>query len=307
MSYFDPVSLRLFVAICEVRSITEAAERENITPSAVSKRLTALEEQIGAPLLDRGRRGVQLTAAGEALLPAARSLLQSMSRMHAELSQYAKEVHGHVRVAASMSAITEFLPTDIAAFVRRYETVRVSLDERISSEVVRSVADGRADIGVCWDAAGTRGLESLPYRADHLIVVAHRDHELAHRKQVTFAETLKYEHVAMQGSITQLTQQRNAIAEGEALRYRVQVSTFDAACRIVAANLAVAIVPKEAARPSIKAFGLRAIALSEDWALRKFVVCFRNREELGAPAGLLADALAAQWHGPSAPGSEVVS
>lgn len=301
-SVFDPVSLRVFVSICEVRSLSEAAERENITPSAVSKRLSALEEQIGAPLLDRGRRGVQLTAAGEALLPAARALLQTMTRMHAELSEYAKEVHGHVRVAASMSAIAEFLPEDIAEFMRRYDTVRVSLDERLSPEVVRSVEENRSDIGVCWDAVPMRGLEIFPYRADRLVLVTHREHALARRKQVSFSETLQYEHVAIQqGSIVQLTQQSRAMAEGEQLRYRVQVTTFDAACRIVAANLAVAIVPKEASRPFVKSFGLKAIALSDDWAMRKFVVCVRDRTSLTVPARLLVDSLAAQWHGAKPP------
>lgn len=299
MKHFDPVSLRLFVAVCEEQSITLAAERESIAPSAVSKRLAALEEHVGSALLDRGRRGIALTPAGQALLPAARALLQSMTRLHAELSEYSQGVHGHVRVAASMSAIAEFLPEDIAAFLRQYETVRVSLDERLSPDVVRSVEEGRADIGICWDAVGMRRLQCVPYRADHLVLVVHRSHPLSKRRQIDFSETLQYEHVAIQqGSIVQLTQQRRAVAEGEALRYRVQVTTFDAACRIVAANLAVAIVPREASRPFVKAFGLRAVPLSDDWAMRKFVICMQDRAALKVPARLLVDALAAQWHGP---------
>lgn len=301
MKHFDPVSLRLFIAVCEEQSFSLAAERESIAPSAVSKRLAALEEQVGAELLQRGRHGVELTDPGKAMLTGAREVLQSMARLHAELSEYAEGVHGHVRVAASMSAIAEFLPNDIAVFLGKYHTVRVSLEERLTPEVVRSVEDGRADIGICWDAVGTRSLESVPYRADHLVVVAHREHPLARRRQVSFAETLEFEHVAIQnGSIVQLTQQRRAAASGETLRYRVQVTTFDAACRIVAANLAVAIVPREAARPFVKAFGVRAIPLSDEWAQRRFVICMQDRSRLTVPARLLVESLAAQWLGEGA-------
>jgi DNA-binding transcriptional LysR family regulator len=298
VDHFDPVSLRLFVAICEHRSFTEAADREHLTTSAVSKRLASLEEQIGTPLLERSRRGVKLTAAGEALLPAARSLLQSMSRIHAQLSEYAGGVKGHVRVAASLSAIASYLPFDIGNFVQRHGgSVSVSLDERMSPEVVRSVEDGSADLGVYWDAIRTSKLQTVPYRADRLVVLVRKDHALAHRNRVSFKDTLQYERVAIKGgSIVQLTQQRLALAEGAALKFHVQVGTFDAACRIVAANLAIAVVPAEASRPLIRAFGLKAIALTDEWALRRFVICMRDRETLTAPARLLLDALAAQWY-----------
>src|SRR5713101_6156595 len=84
MRHFDPISLRLFVAVCEERNIALAAEREAIVPSAISKRISAMEEQTGTQLLERGRRGVVMTPAGEALLRYARELLQTMDRMHAE-------------------------------------------------------------------------------------------------------------------------------------------------------------------------------------------------------------------------------
>ena len=75
-----------------------------------------------------------------------------MERMHAELGEFAQGVQGNVRVFATMSAIAQFLPDDISAFIKKQQRVKVSIDERVSSEVVRGVEEGRADIGV----AGTR-------------------------------------------------------------------------------------------------------------------------------------------------------
>lgn len=301
MDYFDPLSLRLFVAICEERSLSEAAVREHLTTSAVSKRLAGLEQQIGTPLLERSRRGIRLTAAGEALLPAASALLKSMAHMQAQLSDYAGGVHGHVRVAATVSSVASFLPGDVAAFMQRHPSVRVSLDERWSRDVVRSVLDGSADLGVYWDAIAAPNLEVFPYRADRLVVLVHKEHVLAQRKRVSFIETLSYEQVAIKGGgVTQLTQQRLAIAEGLPLKYHVQVGSFDAACRIVAANLGIAIVPQQGSLALIKGLGLKVVGLTDGWASRRFVVCARERSELTAPARLLLDMLSSQWYEPEA-------
>jgi DNA-binding transcriptional LysR family regulator len=98
---FDPVTLRLFVAVCEERNIARAAEREAIVASAVSKRVAAIEAEVGAPLLVRGRRGIEPTAAGQALLRQAREVLSTMARMHAELSDFASGTQGSVRLVAA--------------------------------------------------------------------------------------------------------------------------------------------------------------------------------------------------------------
>ena len=299
MNYFDPVSLQLFISICELHSLTEAAERSNLTVSAVSKRLAALEEQIGAPLLERGRKGIQLTAAGEALLPSARGLLQSMSRIQANLSEFARGVPGHVRIASTMSAITSFLPKDIQAFAQQHPTVNVDIDERAAADVARSVEDGRADLGICWEVTGTRKLETVPYRRDRLVVIAHREHALANCDSISFAETLDFTRVTLQGgSLVQGMQQRLAIAEGQPLKSSIQVRTYDAACRVVDANLAIAIVPEDAARPLIESFKLHQIALTESWAERQFVICMKSRSDLTVPARLLLDSLRLASHSP---------
>jgi DNA-binding transcriptional LysR family regulator len=292
MHQYDPVSLRLFVTVCEERNIALAAAREGIVPSAVSKRISAMEQRTGARLLDRGRRGVAVTPAGETLWRYARELLQTMERMHAELGEFAQGVQGNVRVFATMSAIAQFLPEDISSFIKKQQRVKVSIDERVSAEVVRGVEEGRADIGVCWDAADLRRLTSFPYRRDNLVVITHPRHPLARNRSIAFEDTIDFEHVdIMAGSIIQSTLQRQAAAVGKVMRYRIQVSTVDAACRIVAANLAVAVVPREGAAAFQKSLGLKVVRLENSWARRRFVICVRGDAGLGMPARLLVDSL----------------
>jgi DNA-binding transcriptional LysR family regulator len=165
---FDPITLKLFVAVCEERNIARAAAREALVASAVSKRIGAIEQELGTPLLVRGRRGIEPTAAGQTLLRQAREVLAAMERMHAELSEFASGVQGSVRVVASVSALAEWLPEDIAAFLDRHQSARVNADERNSEVVVREVREGAADLGVVWDAVESPGLQRLRYRADHL-------------------------------------------------------------------------------------------------------------------------------------------
>jgi len=289
---FDPVTLQLFVAVCDERNIGRAAEREAIVPSAISKRIAALEDELGVALLVRGRRGIEPTPAGEVLLRQARDILSSMERAHAELAEFAGGVVGNVRVLASLSVLAELLPDDVARFLAEHGSVRVSLEERVSSEIVRGVREGRADFGVCWDAANPEGLDRVDYRCDRLGVLVHPDHPLAGRAQLAFADTLAFDHVdVLHGGTVQIMLQRHAAIAGQSLRYRVQVSTLDAAMRIVAANLAIAVVPREVVGASAQTLGLRLIPLTDAWARRRFVICTRPDVPLSATVRLLVSFL----------------
>jgi DNA-binding transcriptional LysR family regulator len=291
MQTFDPFSLRLFIAVCEERNITAAARREAIVPSAVSKRISQMEDEAGVKLLERGRRGVGITPAGEVLWRYAWETLQLLDRMQAELGAFAHGVQGHIRVFGSKSAIAQFLPIDVSAFARSYPDVRVALEEREIWEVVRGVREGRADIGVCWDAVDLRGLSTFPYHRDHLAVVVHPAHPLAGLESVSFEQTIDYEHIDISGrSIMNVTQRSAAAAVGKQMRYRMHVSTVDAAYRIVAAQLAVAIVPREEASPIQQALGLKVIPLRDAWAKRQFVIAVRDGA-LSRPVGLLVEGL----------------
>src|SRR5688500_7121362 len=96
----DPVSLQHFVAVCEEGSIARAAERESLVASALSKRIAALEAEVGVSLLVRGRRGIEPTPAGQALLTRAREILGGLERLRVELGGFGAGAQGSVRVLA---------------------------------------------------------------------------------------------------------------------------------------------------------------------------------------------------------------
>ncbi|MBL8309493.1 MAG: LysR family transcriptional regulator [Burkholderiales bacterium] len=290
MRDLDLTSLRLFIAVCETRNMARAAQTANLVGSAVSKRLAQLEAQMGVPLLQRRRHGVEPTAAGFTLLEQARDMLATANRIEQAMSGYAAGVRGEVRVLASASVMAESLADDVAAFLSQppHRDIRVTMEEMISPDIVRRVREGAASLGICWDAADTTGLTTAPYRSDTLMVAVHPAHPLAARPSLRFTDTLDFEQVSMPvSSAVQVLLARAAAAAGKRVLHRVVVTNFEAALRVVRANLAISVVPREVAAPYLDVYGLRCIPLEESWAERRFTMCYRDGDTLSAAARLL--------------------
>jgi len=295
MRDLDLTTLRLFAAVCDARSIARAAEQAHIVGSAVSKRLAQLEDTVGTQLLLRRRRGVEPTPAGQSLLEHARAILASADRIEREMGDYALGVRGQVRILATASVMAESLADDVAGFLQlpAHHDIRISMEERVSPEVIRGIKEGVASVGICWDAADLSGLQSCGYRHDHLAIVAHPSHPLAGHETLGFEQTLDYEHVSLPAqSAVQVLLQRAAALQGKAVVHRVIVSNFEAALRVVRANLAISVVPREVADPYALTFGLRVMPLTDSWARRRFAICFRDEASLPAAARLLVEHLA---------------
>ncbi|WP_437880892.1 LysR family transcriptional regulator [Pseudomonas sp. LRF_L74] len=289
----DPVSLRLFIAVCEEGSITKASEREFIVSSAISKRIADIESAYGITLLTRGQRGVSPTVAGETLLRHARYLMRSLERLHGDLLQHASGNRGRVRILANISSIVEFLPEELSEFILANPHIQVDFEERFSPEVIRGVAEGHADIGVFRESQlDTQSLQLLPYRQDHLAVVTTSDHPLAGRSSITFEETLDYEHLSLSIYATiNNKMQRLAEQMGREMRCRTHVSSFDPAFRLVHNGVAIGIFPREAVGRYAKLYGLSVIPLLDEWALGRFQICIRDHESLSTPAKRLLEHL----------------
>ena len=133
----DLTTLQLFLAIHEEGTLTRASEREAIAVSAASKRLLELEQAVGAVLFERKARGMSLTPAGETLLHHARRVLRDIENIGIELAEHATGVRGYVRMMANLSAIVEFLPEDLRAFLSIHDRIKIELEERPSGGIMR--------------------------------------------------------------------------------------------------------------------------------------------------------------------------
>jgi len=293
----DLTSLQLFVAVCELGSIGRAAEREFIAASAVSKRLSDLETTLETPLLYRHTRGVDLTPAGQSLLHHARSVLFSLEKMQAELSEYADGVRGHVRIHANISAIVQFLPEDLGAFIRAHDAIKIDLEEHLSTEVLRAVQEGAADLGICHvgEDAQALALQTRPYRQDRLVLIVPTTHPLAGHTELPFAASLDWDHVGLHAnSSIYRAMHEAALREGRSIRLRIRVTGLDAMCRMIHNGLGVGLMPRRAFDLMHGVGDLTAIDLTDEWAHRRIDLVARDFSSLPVSARLLVDHLSAQ-------------
>lgn len=289
----DLVSLSLFALVVRTGSISKGAELGRLAVGAASKRISDLESAVGAALLERHSRGVTLTPAGEALHRHAQRILADVDALAADLSDHARGVVGVVRLWANTSAITQFLPGDLATFIQARPGIRIEMHEADSAAVVLALLDGRAELGVLADRTPTMGLQTVPYRRDRLALVVPPGHPLARRRQVGFEDVVGFDVVSLAEG-TSLAQRLAMQARqlGQSLRVRIHVRSFDAMCQMVAAGLGVAVLPDAAVQPLVKALGLKLVAISDAWAERELLLAARDFGSLARPARLLVDHLA---------------
>ncbi|MEB3438082.1 LysR family transcriptional regulator [Pseudomonas sp. A2] len=275
----DLVSLALFLRTVDSGSLSKAAEQSHIALSAASRRIGLLESDLDVKLLDRGQRGVTPTPAGLALAAHARRLLSEAERLKTNLSDYARGVKGIVRLYANTSALTQYLPGEIATFSTSFPNIRVEVTERLSSDIIQAISEGLADIGVVFTSEIQHsGLRLLPYKVDHLVAVLPQDAALGLRR-LSLSDLLDSDLVVLESNTAMLKLLEGAAeAQGKKLRLRVQVKSFEAICKMIEAGLGIGILPKIAAEAFAQELNLRLVPLADTWAIRQMYVCCRDEE-----------------------------
>ncbi len=302
---FDLTDLRLFALAADEGSLTRAAARQHLSLAAASARIKALEAQAGLPLLYREARGVRLSPPGEAFLHHARGVLRQVDQLRTDLQEYGGGLRGHLRVFANTTAVTDFMPEILPPFLAANPRVNIDLQEKPNAEIARSVLDGRADIGIVAGQVDTLGLQCIHFSTDRLVLATALGHPLAHRPSIAFADTLGEDHVGMHHSSTL----QNFLAQvteklGKPLKLRIQLSSFDAMCRMIGAGVGVGIVPESAARRNQAAAGLALVELADAWSVRERYILVRDKARLPGYALDLIDTLVAYYQGPAGPGEQ---
>ena len=199
---------------------------------------------------------------------------------------------GHVRIAANLSTITQFLPSDLESFLHKQPLIDVHLEEKVSTAVVTAVQDNACDIGLIVEGPKTDGLQVIPYRADRLVLAVPPGHPLAEYKRVKLADTLDFDYVGLHtGSQINLQIQRAAAELDRVWRCRMQVQTYDALAAMVHSGLGIGMLPQKMAQLYAKALGTRVVELDEPWVRRTHAIVVRSYDALQAAGQRLVDHL----------------
>jgi len=293
-NHFDLTDLQLIVNIGAASSLTRGAEKSHLSLPAASNRVKNLEDHFGTRLFHRNSQGVTLTPSGEAFLRHARLVLRQIDHLRGEIHEYARGIKGQIRMVANTTAMTEFMPAVLSRYLASHPDVTVELRERLSYLVIKAVSDGSADIGIVAGRPAACELEYLPYREDRLVLVTPNDHPLSELKEVAFTNTLSYEYVGLsEWSAIHAFLIQAADKLGHPFRFRVEVGSFEAVCRMIEANVGIGVVPERAAQRYAQRLNIKLVRLSDEWAERKLHICVRQLTQLPGFARELVSMLTA--------------
>lgn len=290
--HFDLIDLRLYLNVLQAGNITAGAGLSHLSLAAASARIRAMEASLGVAFLQRSRRGVSPTPAGQALAQHARLLLQQVARMNHDLTEYAQGFKGQVRLLCNTAALTEYLPELLADFVRQHPAISIDQQELTSLRITHALRQDAADIGVISNAVDTRDLQTRAFRDDPLVLVMPRDHPLADLPSPSFSDTLSHDYVGLgANSALAVYLEEQALHSGERMQVRIRAEGFDGVLRMVARGAGLGIVPKATIERWQAPRTFNVVSLSELWADRKLLLCARSFEHLPAYARALLDAL----------------
>jgi DNA-binding transcriptional LysR family regulator len=280
-NHFDLTDLQLIVNIGDASSLTRGAEKSHLSLPAASNRVKNLEDHFGTRLFHRNSQGVTLTPSGEAFLRHARLVLRQIDHLRGDIHEYARGIKGQVRMLANTTAMTEFMPAVLSRFLASHPDVTVELRERLSYLVIKAVSEGSADIGIVAGKPASSELEYIPYRQDRLVLVAPTDHPLSGLTEVTFSDTLAFEYVGLsEWSAIHAFLIQAADKLGYPFRFRVEVGSFEAVCRMIEAGVGIGVVPELVAKRYAQRLKINIVRLSDEWSERKLQICVRNLQQL---------------------------
>lgn len=186
------VALRYFMEVVHAGSVTEAAARLDVAPSAVSRQIARLERELDTLLFDRRARGMVLNSAGELLAAHARRAWLDIEQVAENILALRGLRMGQVRLAATEGFAYEFLPTLAAQFQAQRPGIAFSLRTGIQPEVLRMVREGEVDLGVTLSLASERGVAVELRHPSPVLAVMAPGHPLATRRQLSLAQVLAH-------------------------------------------------------------------------------------------------------------------
>lgn len=180
--------LRYFEALAETLNFTRAAERVHVTQSTLSHQIRQLEEELGQPLFDRIGKRVSITEAGETLLLHIGPALRQVDMAVHAIRDVSEEIVGEIRVGTTQSFNLRLVPQCVSAFLARYPSVRVVIEELSASEVLARLRAGELDLGVSYRPAATNDLWFEELYTEEMVLAVGSNHPWFGRRKVRMAE-----------------------------------------------------------------------------------------------------------------------
>ena len=210
-------------------------------------------------------------------------MLAQLDRLHTDLADLAHGVTDVVRIYTNSTAARELHPSILHRYLEARPHVHVDLEKKTSEEAAQGGGDGTADIGIFSKQLSLEGITTRPYRTDRYVLAVSPTHPLSARNAVAFSDTLDYEYIGVADELSIYGNMLDVANKmGKLFKSRVRVANYDTVLRLIAENVGIRILPEPIAR---RYAGIaHVVQLEDDWALRRWSICFRDVNALSPSA-----------------------
>lgn len=186
------LATRYFYEVATTGSLSAASESLHVAISAISRQISALEEDVGTPLFVRSARGMALTEAGELLLRHVRRARLETDAVMQSIAALKGGSHSTIRIACTQGLANEFVPATLAEFRKRHPDTRFRIWVDRSTRASQRVMEGEADVAITFSTLPARGVDVLYTHSAPALAIMSRNHPLAGRRRLDISELADY-------------------------------------------------------------------------------------------------------------------
>ena len=284
--------LRYFAKVARLGSIREAADALHVAPSAVSRQIAKLEEQLGVELLEPNGRGIRLTAAGRILSGHASQMLGSLELARSEIDDLVGLRRGHVVVWSAEGSVNDLLMPTIEQFRRNYPAVTLELVIAGTDRIVRAVLDDDADIGVAFNPPEEPALLEFGKLTSPMMVVGHPRHPAMRLRSLSLAELAKHP-LALPDASFGLRHLVDSAARAAGVRLRpvVETNSIEALRAFARLGIGLTLTQRTAVAGDLRRRLLAVVPLDASRTLRDGKTAILVRKERRLPVAAMQFAI----------------
>ena len=284
----DVQNLSAFIQVSEMGSFSRAAEKLFITQPAVSKRITALENQLGTKLFDRLGKSVRLTEAGTALIPSAKRILNELEESRRVISNLSGKVSGALRIGTSHHIGLHRLPPVLRSFTAEHPEVDLDIRFMDSEEACFGVLKGELELAIATlPSSPTANLTTKLIWNDPLDIVISNNHPLGNKLRVDLSKLLQYPAILpSQSTFTRSLLDQSLDLQKHSLKIAMETNYLETIKMMVSVGLGWSVLPVSMLSEDIKVLHIDGIDID-----RTLGVAFHQQRTLSNAAKAFLDML----------------
>ena len=274
-------SLKVFCDVAETGSFTKAALVNNVTQSAVSQQISALERIFKSLLIERSKKKIRLTPEGQVLYEYSKQMMQTFESLHSKFQDLKDIISGTIRIATIYSIGLHDLPPYVKRFLKNYPTVNIHVEYRRANQVYEDVLGSVVDIGLVAYPTRDSKLEIIPLRKEPLVVICHPQHPFARQKTVKLKTLADQKVIGFEPDIpTRKALDKILKEHGVEVRHIMEFDNVETVKRAVEIDAGISIVPEGTVRQEIAKQTLAALPIEDGDFFRPTAALYKKSKVL---------------------------